>query len=230
MKPYYEQDGITLYHGDCRDILPTFADKSFDLCLTDPPYGVGYAYDGYDDVATNFVSEILPVLSALASSVPTATCCSMRQMWGLPFARWVLCWNKPGSTRRNSVGGFSIWEPIFLYGQGWRVANDALTLPDCVNHDKGNNHPCPKPLKLFLWLASLHDSTRILDPFCGSGTTLVAAKQLGRRAVGIELSEKYCEIAVKRLAQMQLQFESANGPTSQTWTLDPPIHSGQAPH
>lgn len=70
-----------------------------------------------------------------------------------------------------------------------------------MNHDKGNNHPCPKPLRLFKWLLSLHAGYTILDPFMGSGTTLVAAKQLGRKAVGIEIEERYCEIAVERLKQ-----------------------------
>lgn len=199
IKPYYEEPGIEIYHGDCRDILPHL--PKVDLVLTDPPYGVGYAYDGYEDTAANFQSEILPVLADLSAKYPMATCCSMRQMWTLPFARWILCWMKPGSTRRNSVGGFSIWEPIFLYGPGWKVANDAVVFADCISHDKGNAHPCPKPIKLFRWLIGLHESSTILDPFMGSGTTLVAAKQLGRKAIGIEIEEKYVKIAIDRLRQ-----------------------------
>jgi DNA modification methylase len=203
MTPYYDHAGITIYHGDCRDILPHL--DPVDLVLTDPPYGVGFSYGEYEDTAENFQSGILPTLKELSQKYPMSTCCSMRQMQSLPVAKWVLCWHKPGSMRRNSVGGFSIWEPIFLYGAGWKVANDAITLPDCANHDKGNQHPCPKPIKLFKWLLSLHTGN-ILDPFMGSGTTLLAAKQLGRKAIGIEIEEKYCEIAVKRLAQEVLDL------------------------
>jgi DNA modification methylase len=204
MTPYYSHAGITIYHADCRDILPHL--EPVDLVLTDPPYGVGFSYGEYKDTAENFSKSILPVIVNLSDRYPMAAFCSMRQMRILPPFQWVLCWNHPGSTRRNAVRGFSIWEPIFLYGRGWNVANDAITLADCVNHDKGNDHPCPKPLRLFKWLLSLHPGENILDPFMGSGTTLVAAKQLGRKAIGIEIEEKYCEIAVKRLAQEVLDL------------------------
>jgi site-specific DNA-methyltransferase (adenine-specific) len=218
VKPYYQEDGITIYHGDCRDILPHL--ETVDLVLTDPIYGVGFKYESIEDTPENFDKTVVPVMNNLASRFPMALFMSMKQMKKVPDFKWVLCWHKPGSTRRNAVGGWSIWEPIFLYGNEWRVANDAITLPDCVNHDKGNDHPCPKPLKLFKWLLSLHDGN-VLDPFMGSGTTLVAAKQLGRKAIGIEICEDYCRIAVERLKQNCFDFSSGSNPREASYHEKP---------
>lgn len=208
IKPYYydEKAGIVIYNSDCREILPEL--PKVDLVLTDPVYGVGFKYESVDDSPEYFDAAVVPVMNYLASTYPMALFMSMKQMRKVPSFKWVLCWHKPGSTRRNALQGFSIWEPIFIYGKGWRVANDAITLPDCANHSRGNQHPCPKPIKIFKWLLSFHSADTILDPFMGSGTTLVAAKQLGRKAIGIEIEEKYCEIAVKRLSQDVLGFAS----------------------
>lgn len=206
MKPYYEENGVTIYHGDCREILPSL--PKVDLVLTDPPYGVGYPYFILEDTEDGWNASVLPVLQTLTFWYPSAVFMSMRQMQKPPAFKWSLCWNKPGSTRRNALGGFSIWEPIFIYGDGWNVANDAITLPDCANHDKGNTHTCPKPERLLRWLLSLHGGETILDPFMGSGTTLRAAKDLGRKAIGIEIEERYCEIAANRLRQEVLNFEA----------------------
>ena len=204
MKPYYEEPNITIYHGDCLEIMPQL--EPVDLVLTDPPYGVGYEYHGYKDTPENFQEIILPRLIQTILLAPAAVFMSMLNMQKLPPFRWVACWYKPGSTRRNKVNGWSIWEPIFLYGDGWRFANDAKRLPDCVNHDKGNIHTCPKPKNLMVWLIKHHKGDTVLDPFMGSGTTLVAAKELGRKAIGIEIEEKYCEIAVDRLRQGVFNF------------------------
>ena len=203
IEPYHMEEAGIIYCGDCRDILPHL--PKVDLVLTDPPYGVGFRYDGYEDSEENYVTNILPIIKQLSDN-SMAVFGAMRHISKLPAFKWVLCWNKPGSTRRNAIGGFSIWEPIFIYGNNWKVANDSIRLPDCVNHDKDNNHPCPKPIKLFKWLLSLNQSDIILDPFLGSGTTAVAAKELGRKFIGIEISEEYCAIAVKRLRQGVLNF------------------------
>jgi len=192
---------IELILGDCLIEMKKIPDKSIDLVLTDPPYGVGFQYNNYIDSEENWKINILPILDIITQKFPSAICMSMVQMKNMPNFKWALCWYKPGSTRRNKIGGWSIWEPIFIYGKGWKVANDAIRLPDCVNHDKGNNHPCPKPLKLFKWLLSLHEGQTILDPFMGSGTTGVACKELGRNFIGIEIDKTYYEIAQKRIAQ-----------------------------
>lgn len=191
MKPYYEEPGITIYHGDCRDILPSL--PKVDLVLTDPPYGVGFAswdekftFDWFE-LFKNFRIAFTPGISNVHKYPP-------------PY--WIMGWGKPGSTRRNISGGFNSWEPILIYGKR-KIMTDFIYLPDCANHSDIKGHPCPKPAKLltFLMKQLSDENETILDPFMGSGTTLRAAKDLGRKAIGIEIEEKYCEIAVKRLRQ-----------------------------
>ena len=127
-------------------------------------------------------------------------------------------WDTTGS---YGYYGFSQWFPVLMYGDdlpGNGTVNHILK-SDVIRVTGGGGvgfmrdgmdvkHPCPKPMTLWVKLVARlsAENSSILDPFCGSGTTLVAAKQLGRRAIGIEISEKYCEIAVRRLAQMQIEF------------------------
>jgi len=214
---YYEDKYVRLYHGSSVESLPEcFAPE---CVVTDPPYGVGFKYDNYEDTPENFdaVRQLLHRLAA--NSQQMALMMSMRQLWTMPKPKWMLCWAKPGSCRRSSVGGFSEWEPVLLYGKGWKIANDLKILPDCVNHSKdaASDHPCPKPLKLMTWLVSLTKGV-VCDPFAGSGTTLLAAKQLERKAVGWEIEERYCEIIANRLAQGVLELtdgEAENDKTQQ---------------
>lgn len=208
LTPYYQDEYATIYHGDCREILPQLGPVG--VVVTDPPYGVGFEYQSYEDTAEQWQSIILPVCLSLINESPAAICMSFRNLWHLPKPKWSLCWYKPGSTRRSNVKGFSIWEPISLYGDGWSFANDAIALPDVVNHSRGNTHPCPKPLALFRYILKGAPAGVILDPFMGSGTTLRAAKDLGIKSIGIEIEEKYCEIAAKRLAQEVFNFEAAS--------------------
>eukprot|EP00919_Chromeraceae_sp_WS-2016_P011436 GHVR01026694.1.p2 GENE.GHVR01026694.1~~GHVR01026694.1.p2 ORF type:complete len:119 (-),score=22.53 GHVR01026694.1:329-685(-) len=108
---------------------------------------------------------------------------------------------------RSAVANANIWEPILVYGcKGF--GRDGVT---ATISPQPFDHPCPKPLKLFAWLIrkATGEGDTILDPFMGSGTTLRAAKDLGRKAIGIEIEEKYCEIAAKRLAQEVLPFDDA---------------------
>ena len=205
-EPYYEHGGITIYHGDCRDVLPGL--EPVDLVLTDPPYGVGFRYESYNDTEEVFINDVLPVVEDLTAKIPSAVCMSMRQLRRLPDPKWIACWYKPAGTTRSGCGGFSAWEPIFLYGGAWDLATDVFVLPKRRGEDKAaNGHPCPKPVQLYSWLGRSHKSSgTILDPFMGSGTTLRAAKDLGRKAIGIEIEERYCEIAANRLAQGVLDF------------------------
>jgi site-specific DNA-methyltransferase (adenine-specific) len=129
-------------------------------------------------------------------------------IWLYPPADWVLCWAKPGSPRRSNLGGFNEWEPVLMYGKR-RIYNDLKWLAAWNNTSSHTgDHPCPKPENLMRWLVEQgSDPTdTILDPFAGSGTTLVAAKALGRKAIGIEIEERYCEIAVRRLQQSVMAF------------------------
>lgn len=202
--PYYADDRVAIYHGDSTELI--HAVQGVDVVLTDPPYGVGFEYDGYTDTEDNFDATVMPVLRYAIDWMPaTVVTMSMRQMWKLPKSKWVLCWAKPGSVRRNSLGGFSEWEPVFVYGKA-KYTNDYKYLPDCANHQKGKSkHPCPKPLSLFRWLCSAApEDGLVLDPFMGSGTTLRACLDEGRRAIGFERSEQYCEVAADRLRQRVL--------------------------
>lgn len=202
--PFYADDRCVIYHGDASNLI--HAVHGIDMVLTDPPYGVGFEYDGYEDTEAAFDATVLPVLRYAIDWMPaTVLTMSMRQMWKLPKAKWVLCWAKPGSVRRSSCGGFSEWEPVFVYGSA-KYVNDYKYLPDCVNHQKGKSvHPCPKPVNLFRWLcAAAPENGWVLDPFMGSGTTLRACLDEGRRSIGFERSERYCEAAADRLRQRVL--------------------------
>lgn len=199
------RDGITVIHGDCRDVLPLLEPGSVDLVLTDPPYGVGFQYtDAYDDARPDYDEWVIAIfedMRRVGKMVMLTT--GMRNLWLYPPADWVLCWAKPGSVRRSGIGGFNEWEPVLIYGKR-RIYNDFWYLPDVNQHDPAaDGHPCPKPVSLYTRLIQQGCDTDglILDPFMGSGTTLRAAKDLGRKAIGVEIEEKYCQIAVKRLAQ-----------------------------
>ncbi len=197
LKPYYQDSAVTIYHGDCREILPTL--EAVNLVLTDPPYGVRKDYLSYDDSVG--VEHIVAILAQFPRRLVT---CGIGNIWKYPAADWVLCWWKPNGMTRSAVANANVWEPILVNGcKGFGVDGKAV----CVS-PQNNGHPCPKPLELFAWLAdkASEEAQTILDPFMGSGTTLRAAKDLGRKAIGIEIEEKYCEIAAKRMAQEVLAF------------------------
>jgi DNA modification methylase len=208
MKPFYQDKYITIYNADCREVMPT--PSSIDLIITDPPYGVGFKYPTYDDTEENFYKNILPVINTCVDNFRSVVCCmSMKRLFDMPRPKSLLCWAKPGSTRLNPMGGFSEWEPILVYGKA-RYMNDFKYLPDFSNHLKeAGNHPCPKPINLFLWLVGTEVTKpqHIFDPFMGSGTTLVACKTFGRHAIGAEVDEGYCEIAAKRCMQESFEFD-----------------------
>lgn len=201
MTPYYhdEHAGITIYHGDCRDVLPTLADGSVDLVLTDPPYGVGKKYASYDDTEENLRELIDLLFTGSFRDRPKLITCGVGNIWRYPPADWVICWYKPNCMTRAGVANANTWEPVLVYGcRGFGV--DSVYVPIAP---QAIDHPCPKPLRLFSWLLKRASpiANTVLDPFMGSGTTLRAAKDLGRKAIGIEIEERYCEIAAKRLRQ-----------------------------
>jgi len=206
VRPYYSREGITIYHGDCRDVLPTLS--AIDVVLTDPPYGVGFEYASlYHDTRANygeFIGGVFQQMQRLTDRIIITP--GIRNLWLYPPADWVLCWAKPGTMGRSDLGGFNAWEPVLMYGKR-RIWQDLFhatpgTALGAAMRETGD-HPCPKPLTLFKWLLEqLSDQGEmILDPFMGSGTSLRAAKDLSRNAIGIEIEERYCEIAANRLAQ-----------------------------
>lgn len=206
MTPYYQDDSCTIYHGDCREILPTLG--RFDLLLTDPPYGIGYggkensvggtegrAKNGWKTWKTTWDES--PVDKQTLDFCLSISAASV--VWGgnyfeLPPSMGWLVWDK--GQRDFSLADAEL---------AWTSRRSAVRVFDYSRAEAmrdGRSHPTQKPLALMRWCLSFAlDAETILDPFMGSGTTLVAAKLEGRRAVGIELEERYCQIAARRLSQ-----------------------------
>ncbi len=202
--PYYEDDRVTLYHADNRQVMP-FLD-AFDLLLTDPPYGIGadaaasknegkWGWKFYGH--SNWDSERPPQSSFHLMLERT----KHQIIWGgnyftdvlPPTMRW-LVWDK-------GQRDFSLADAEFA----WTSQNKAARVFDYARAKAlkdGKVHPTQKPLALMRWcLELIPDAQTVLDPFSGSGTTLLACKLEGRKAVGIEVNEAYCEATAKRLSQ-----------------------------
>jgi DNA modification methylase len=190
MKPYYQDSAVTLYHGDCRDIVPSLG--RFDLLLTDPPYGLGDKLKG-GNRSHLFTHDILVDLS------PVIYACESAIVWGgnyyeLPPSRCWLAWIK-----RDAVETMSSCELAWTSFD--RCAKYFDYTISATNAER-NGHPTLKPLALMTWCIGLAgDVQTILDPFAGSGTTGRAAKDMGKTAVLIEREEQYCEIAARRMSQ-----------------------------
>ena len=206
MKPYYEDDAVQIFHGDCREILPTL--PSVDLVLTDPPYNAGKEYgihnDGmaaedYEDWCDEWYGLLPTHRVILFPGVGNLF------QWAKHKPKAVACWYKPGNPGSGGPFQFCEWEPILLWGVNFKLSDvfyESIRMQTQVG-----DHPCPKPLRLLKkMIENLRTEGNILDPFMGSGTTLRAAKDLGRKAIGIEIEERYCEIAAKRMSQMAMQL------------------------
>jgi DNA modification methylase len=208
---YYEEPGIILLRGDCLEILPLFEPKSFDLVLTDPPYGIGA--DKNKRANTQYGNAVAPskdygignwdndIINQIEMD-RLIKCSEYSCVWGgnyytfHPSPSW-LVWDK--ETGNNGYADCEL---------AWTNYGSAVRL---IKHQwmgmlrKGNEqryHPTQKPLEVIKWAAELSPKAdTILDPFGGSCTTAVAAKQLGRKCVVIELEKKYLDIGIERLQQ-----------------------------
>lgn len=198
IKPYYQNEWATIYQGDCREILPQL--ELVDLVLTDPPYGI-YVSGGkwgkkfslhWDKQA---VDNIEQVLKAGKDAI----------IWGgnyyqLPPSRGWLVWYKRDSVKTLAQVELA-WTSKDMNARliDWTIA---------ATNAERNGHPTLKPLAVMRWsLGFFPKAKTVLDPFMGSGTTLRAAKDLAIKSIGIEIEEKYCAIAVKRLRQESLLAE-----------------------
>lgn len=198
VRPYYDADGITIYHGDCREVLPTLA--PVDLLLTDPPYGIGFAAQ-----PTKWQRRAGMKPETWDDSTSDALGLAMKMgahqvVWGgnyyqLPLVRCWLAWVKPDSP--PSMGSMELAWTSYN-----RPARHMVRSISRTNQER-LGHPTQKPLDVIKWCISLcpDEPKTILDPFMGSGTTLRAAKDMGRQCIGIEREERYCEMAAQRLAQ-----------------------------
>ena len=193
----------TVICGDCLEVMRGMDDNSVDLVLTDPPYGIGMEYDVYDDTDENWTKmflDLIPMIKRI-SSMAILPCCQIKK---LPFIYahhppdWLICWYK-GSPGHRAYVGFNDWEPLLVYGK--TKGTQMHDYFQCSPTPFDNGHPCPKPIYWAEWLIkrTTNEGDIVFDCFAGSGTTCLASKKLNRRYIGIDLSQKYCEIARNQL-------------------------------
>ena len=208
MNPYYEDDLVTIYHGDCREFLPIV---SADVMVTDPPFGIGYLSGHKGSLPRSIkgdqdVSLRDEVLAAWAPR-PAISFGS----WKRPRpagTRALLVWDTGGAL---GMGDLRIpWKPshqeIYVIGHGFtgRRTTDVLRFPPVQSMAKnGRLHPHEKPVALMEELVKKCPPGVVIDPFMGVGPTLIAASNLDRRAIGIEVDESYCEKAARRLSALR---------------------------
>lgn len=217
--PYYQDDHVTLYLGDCLELADLWTGA--DVLVTDPPYGMAYESNRNRD------KRNVKVGRPITGDTTTAARDVALALWGdrpaLVFGKWTqprpagtkarLIWDK----RVQGTGDLSIpWGPadeeVYVLGTGFigKRTTNIVRVQMLMSGDLDRpDHPTPKPVPLMEALIAKCPPGVVADPFAGSGSTLVAAKALGRRAIGVELEERYCEIAAKRLAQDVLDFGGA---------------------
>jgi site-specific DNA-methyltransferase (adenine-specific) len=213
MSLYYQDDYVTLYHGDCLTEHREWLDA--DVLVTDPPYGIDYAQHTMHKavkakksvVAGDKTTEARDRMLAAWGARPSIVFGS----WRMPLTKSVrqrLIWHKvqakPGM---STAPWFSADEEIYVIGDGF-TGKPEQTVIRTMEARSGSDglsaqvgHPTPKPVPLMEMLIKKCPPGVIADPFAGSGSTLVAAKNLGRKVIGVELEERYCEIIAKRCAQ-----------------------------
>ena len=231
--PYFQDEDSLIYCADAREILPGL--PKVDLVLTDPPYGVEVSSinkggDGgrkarvrnslgcYDDSPENLkilIAQFIPATMALSNCV--VVCAGIKTLMLYPQPDWIVAWIYENKNLFSPYG-FNNWTPLLCYGkdpfQQARRGNAPLSVKTDIIIDntppERNGHPTPKSTSFIskaIQRFSVHAGDLILDPFLGSGTTLVCAKKLGRKAIGIEIEERYAEIAAKRVSQMVMDLK-----------------------
>lgn len=253
MRPYYEDDAVTLYHGDCRDVLAGMEADSVDVTVTSPPYNMGLVpggngrgmyrpgannkagrfregygthgdameQDDYDEWQRAVLSDLWRVtrLAIFYNHRPRVEHGVLRDPLGNDFGiplRQRIIWNRKTGIDVTLRAFCTRGEYVYLFAKPeFSLASYSMSgMGDVwdlgMAHDEPE-HPAPFPLSLpTRCITATNDARVIFDPFAGSGTTLRAAKDEGRRAIGVELEERFCEIAAKRLAQDTLFGEVAS--------------------
>lgn len=220
MSPYYDDGSVQIWHGSCLEFTGWLAT---DVLVTDPPYGIEHASRRvYRETANP--AHWVHGGRTIAGDEDTELRDQALEMWGsrpaLVFGSWrrpkpagthtVLVWDKGGNA---GMGNLSVpwkpnWDEIYVIGQGFSGPRTTSVLSGYSMLSRasvGRSHPHEKPVRLLRDLLSKCPGV-IADPFMGSGSTLRAAKDLGRRAIGVETDERYCEVAATRLAQGVLDF------------------------
>ncbi|UAW08544.1 DNA methyltransferase [Mycobacterium phage Leozinho] len=227
MTPYYQDDQVTLYHGDCREVIRELAPQSVNLVMTDPPYGMNYD-SGWSGASVHLdgtrlclrmYRELLPLVARIMAPDSHMYWFTRWDVWPDAYdciaphvpVRNMLVWDKghPGMGNLESYG-YSFEMAVFA-SKGHRPLvggrpNSIFKVNPVPNSQRV--HPTEKPIGLLSdWIERSSVAGEVVfDPFAGSGSTLVASRNLGRRAVGVEIEERYCELTAKRLDQMCLDF------------------------
>jgi site-specific DNA-methyltransferase (adenine-specific) len=217
MKPYYQNELVTLYHGDCLQMSEWL---NADVLVTDPPYGVAWRSSTMSN-ANVPKSEIIN-----NDDTPDVRDKSL-ELWGerpaLVFGSWKvarppktrhrLIWHKKANIPgMRSNPWFSADEEIYVLGTGFigKPEQNVIVTNDRRDGAYGEvarlGHPTPKPVGLMERLIAKCPDGVIADPFAGSGATLIAARNLGRKVIGVEMEEKYCELIANRLSQEAFDF------------------------
>lgn len=224
VEPYYTDESVTLYHGDALELLPRLLGDvpalRFGALVMDPPYGMAFRSGrngafAASEIAGDADTRARDVILALwPASLPAL----VFGRWSVPRpsqTRMVLTWDKG---EHVGMGDLALpWKPnteeIYVLGSGFSGHRGSsglryLAIAGTVGQagDGSRLHPVEKPVPLLQDLIAKCPPGAIIDPFCGSGSTLRAAKNLGRPAVGVEIEERYCEVAARRLAQEVLEL------------------------
>lgn len=216
-KPYFENDLVTLYHGDCLEITEWL---EADVLVTDPPYGVAWK-------SSTMSNAIKPKSEIINNDETPDVRDKSLELWGerpaLVFGSWKVA--RPANTRHRLIwhkkanipgmrshAWFSADEEIYVLGTGFvgKPEQNVLVTNDRRDGAYGEvarlGHPTPKPVGLMERLIAKCPDGVIADPFAGSGATLLAARNLGRKVIGVEMEEKYCELIANRLSQEAFDF------------------------
>lgn len=206
MKLYFETKNGVLYHADCMDIIKHCSEKMFDICLTDPPYGIGNFVQTAGNIRVKAVEwnehgpskDFFRIIKKISFN---------QIIWG---ANYFNCFDKNGGAivwvKNQPMPNFSKAE-IAACSYHKKVEIYEKTWTNFVN-DKKSTHPCERTVSIYDWCLDKYcQEGEMIDPFCGSGSSLIAAEKRGMKWIGIEREEQYCEIAAKRLSEpMQMSL------------------------
>lgn len=221
MKPYYQDDLVTLFHGDCLEVTEWL---EADVLVTDPPYGI--AYRGVENYAQGLNRKTESRKSQITNDAESMVRDTALKLWGgkpaIVFGSWRiarpsltqhrLIWHKAGMAPGPSSGSFmSQDEEIYVWGKGFKKTSPPLRSVIRTQEARSIEvskigHPTPKPVGLMEQLIDRCPVGVIADPFAGSGATVIAARNLSRKVIAVELEEQYCELIVSRLSQQVFDF------------------------
>jgi hypothetical protein len=209
-EPFYEDAAVTLYHGDARELLPLFAERSFDAVVTDPVWPNAVSSLAGSERPGELFAEVAALAPRVAERLVVQLGCDSdpRFLSGVPEEmRFLRACSLEYACPHHKGRLLYTHDVAYVFGEWPKPKPGARVLPGkkvaVSSRDRVEGHPCPRAYEHVLWLAHWFGGGRTLDPFAGSGTTLVAAKALGKRAVGFEVDPAYCEIAGRRLAACQ---------------------------